>query len=178
MRLSIRRRMKKLIVIILPIVLFCSCVALCGLIPDPAQSESATPTPFQPEFPTFGPAIEWPNSLDQAWQFIEEGRNGYTFTACLPGEPTQPFITWQMANDAVGAQTESRKHPYLEIWADDVARIVAPGGGIFPTEHRIVREHEIDFLGINGTPCDEATGRVDRIYGFIGLLNRQYDGRE
>jgi hypothetical protein len=41
---------------------------------------------------------------------------------------------------------------------------------------RIVREHASDFDGINGTPCDEAAARVDRIYAFIGQLNRQYDG--
>ncbi len=39
----------------------------------------------------------------------------------------------------------------------------------------IVLEHVGDYAGIEGSPCDEAQGKIDRIYEFISGLNRRFD---
>jgi hypothetical protein len=153
--------MKKRIIFAYALGLFCYLIFILAVVysglvshPKTVQAGSVTPTPFLPEGwgattefippiqPTFGPPLDWPESLDQAWYWIEEGHRGYTFTPCESGNWEKPYISWAMAEEAVGAQTPDRSHPYIEIYADDLSRIVAVGGASFPPGHRLIKIHE------------------------------------
>jgi len=60
----------------------------------------------------------------------------------------------------------------ISAWNSYFSRLVE-----HETHHvEIVRAHLEDFQGIKGTACEQAPAKVDKIYSFIGLLNRQFDG--
>jgi hypothetical protein len=80
------------------------------------------------------------------WDFIDEGRYGWTFSACDEGELTIPYVTWEMAKLAVFFQTPERHHPFLIIKALDAARILAPGGGFFSDTGTITIEENLVYI--------------------------------
>lgn len=149
---------KKLFIAIVGIYLFCALLFTLPLYNLNTKAStvvlSPTFTPFMPENrsiatvfippiqPTFGPVLDWPNNLDQAWQWIDEGHQGYVFKPCETGNYEKPFITWQMVKQAVNAQTPDRHHPYLEMYGDDITRIVTEGGAVFPSDHRLIKVRE------------------------------------
>jgi hypothetical protein len=103
-----------------------------------AEMPTATSTPD--DLVHFGPAVDYPSSLDEMWDFIDEGRYGWTFSPCDEGEVTAPYVTWEMAKLAVFFQAPERRHPLLIIKAFDTAQILAPGGGVFPDTGTITME--------------------------------------
>ena len=76
-------------------------------------------------------SVRNPQSLDDAWYWIEAGEHGWTFEPCGIGELTTPFATWGMALEAVEALTPDRVHPYLSIYGADISRIMTQGEGFF-----------------------------------------------
>jgi hypothetical protein len=124
--------------------------------PDFTRIPTERLTPTQETFPTFGPPTDWPQSLDQLWEFIETGHSGYTFETCREGELQTPWISWSMLKEAVAVETPERQHPCLQLWGDDISRIITPGGGYFPNEHRLVTVNENDvflkLLRMEGEP--------------------------
>ena len=105
---------------------------------------AATLTPD--DLVSFNPPVEYPGSLDEMWDFIDEGKYGWTFSPCQDGELTKPYVTWEMAKLAVFFQAPERHHPYLMIQAIDTARILAPGGGIFPDMGKVTIEENQVFV--------------------------------
>lgn len=98
-----------------------------------------TPTPSVERL--LNPPVNYPATLDEAWYLIDEGAYGFTFDPCEPGELTFPYVTWEMALQAVDAETPDRVHPYLSIMGEDISQIVAPGGAVF-TKTGLVRVTE------------------------------------
>jgi hypothetical protein len=109
-------------------------------------TEVPTLTPATDHLVTFNPPVEYPGSLDEMWDFIDGGKYGWTFSPCQDGELTKPYVTWEMAKLAVFFQAPERHHPYLMIQAIDTARILAPGGGIFPDAGKVTIEENQVFV--------------------------------
>lgn len=102
----------------------------------PASSSIQTliiPTLISTLTPTleYFPPASWPENLDEVWYSIEDGKPGWIFESCSPGQLTKPFITWNMLKEGVLSEPETRQHPYIVINSDDVRRIIKPGGGKF-----------------------------------------------
>ncbi|MCX5636127.1 MAG: hypothetical protein NTX52_00335, partial [Planctomycetota bacterium] len=109
-------------------------------------TEVPTATLMPDDLVSFNPPVEYPASLDEMWDFIDQGRYGWTFSSCQDGEPPKPYVTWEMAKLAVFFQTPERHHPFLMIQAADTVLILAPGGGIFPGTGEIVIEENQVFM--------------------------------
>ncbi len=112
--------------------------------PPATATPTRTPTPFQS---TFGPPLDIPKDFDELYMFIETGHRGYVFDrACTPEELTGPYISWNMVKEAVATETPERQHPCLQLWGNNISRIIAPGGGYFPNENRLITVHENDVF--------------------------------
>jgi hypothetical protein len=121
------------------------------LVPDISTTETPiaeipTVTSTPDDLIHFGPAVDYPSSLDEMWDFIDEGRSGWTFSPCGEGELTKPYVTWEMAKLAVFFQAPERRHPRLIIQAIDTARILASGGGVFPDTGTITIEEDLVYI--------------------------------
>jgi hypothetical protein len=109
-------------------------------------TEVPTATLTPDDLVSFNPPVEYPGSLDEMWDFIDEGKYGWTFSPCQDGEPPKPYVTWEMAKLAVFFQAPERHHPFLMIQAADTAHILAPGGGIFPDTGKVTIEENQVFM--------------------------------
>ena len=69
-------------------------LALCGATPAAVSASGPTPPPVD-GIVTLNPPIEWPASLDELYQFIDEGRYGYVWSNPCPADITGPVLYWR-----------------------------------------------------------------------------------
>ena len=75
-----------------------------------------------------------PRNLDELYMAIENGAPGWnSFTDCAQKGLTKPFFRWSMVKQIVAYSADDHGQALLIIPAADLARIVAPGGIVFPT---------------------------------------------
>ncbi len=114
--------------------------------PSPVLAEDPPPNKGKVKM-QFGPALQIPKSLDQLYLWMDTGYNLYKWDNCLPGALQKPYISWAMVTQSLGDLAEDNGQQMVIIPANDIAEIIKPGGGKFPTKG-IVRISENEVYGL------------------------------
>lgn len=109
---------------------------------DASSSDIAAPAiiPLPPEVQEM--------TLDEMWDQVEALGLDERIPLCTYPLP-QPWVTWEMAKELSELQTPDRVHPWIKMYASDISRIAAIGGGYFPGQG-IVQILEDGTGGVKG----------------------------
>jgi hypothetical protein len=100
------------------------------------------------EIITFGPATDFPDSLDELYLFIETGHRGYDFsdTPCgvYANFEGSAYLDWSMVEEIVAKMKDDLGTSMVVISSKDFAEIIEVGGGSFPHEGMLkISENEL-----------------------------------
>jgi hypothetical protein len=103
------------------------------------------------EIITFGPATDFPDSLDELYSFIETGHRGYDFSDSPCSEYANfegsAYLDWAMVEEIVAKMDDDYDTGMVFISSENFAEIVEVGGASFPHEG-MLKISENDLFGI------------------------------
>jgi hypothetical protein len=96
----------------------------------------------------FGPATDFPDSLDELYSFIETGHRGYDFsdTPCsvYANFEGSAYLDWSMVEKIIAKMDDDQDTGMVFISSKNFAEIVEVGGGSFPHEGMLkISENEL-----------------------------------
>jgi hypothetical protein len=103
------------------------------------------------EIITFGPATDFPDSLDELYSFIETGHRGYDFsdTPCsvYANFEGSAYLDWSMVEKIIAKMDDDQDTGMIFISSKNFAEIVEVGGGSF-THEGMLKISENELFGI------------------------------
>jgi hypothetical protein len=99
----------------------------------------------------FGPATDFPDSLDELYSFIETGHRGYDFsdTPCsvYANFEGSAYLDWAMVEEIIANMKDDQGSSMVVISSKSFAKIVEVGGGSF-THVGMLKISENNLFGI------------------------------
>jgi hypothetical protein len=142
---------KRLISVVLILVFVLSMILTNVRTVQAAQPQDNRLLKQEREIITFGPATDFPDSLDELYSFIETGHRGYDFsdTPCsaYANFEGSAYLDWSMVKEIVAKMDDDYDTGMVFISSKNFAEIVEVGGGSFPREG-MLKISENDLFGI------------------------------
>lgn len=116
-------------------------------------------------FPNWPPPTEIPTTLDEAWVFMVEQRQGWYWPPCQAWQVSMPYVSYDMAVEATHNQRPDRTHDDISMDMATISKIVAPGGGIIKASGHVTLSENLIFSKLiqitlegNFWSCGDKTG--------------------